>query len=153
MNVETLMTHNPKTCGPGDTLDRPAQLMWDNDCGCVPVVDEQRRPIGMVTDRDICMAAHLEGQPLRNCRVEDAMSSAPQICHPQDSLTDAAKTMAAHKIRRLPVVDDQNHLLGIVSLNDLVLAGAGRGCEDGEIASTLAQISEHRPNRRSAEPN
>jgi CBS domain-containing protein len=63
------MTQNPKTCGPSDTLNRAAQLMWENDCGCLPMADEGGRPIGMITDRDSCMCAYTRGLPLTGLQV------------------------------------------------------------------------------------
>jgi len=148
VNVETLMTHNPKTCGPGDTLDRPAQLMWDNDCGCVPVVDEQRRPIGMVTDRDICMCAYTQGLPLAGLRVSMAMSRAVVSCSVAESVATAERRMRKYQIHRLPVVDRAGGLVGVLSLNDIareamrerVAGNETRPVSDKEIAATLGTI-------------
>jgi CBS-domain-containing membrane protein len=68
MNIEQLMTRDVESCHPDDSLDRAAQLMWDNDCGCVPVVDEKQRVHGIITDRDICMSAYTSGQSLKSLR-------------------------------------------------------------------------------------
>ena len=70
MKVEQVMNRNVKTCRSSDSLDRAAQLMWENDCGCVPIVDDEGRGVGMVTDRDVCMAAYTQGGPLTHLRVE-----------------------------------------------------------------------------------
>jgi predicted transcriptional regulator len=72
--IEALMTQNPKCCAPNDTMNLAAQLMWENDCGSLPVVDESRRPIAMITDRDICMCAYIRGLPLAALPVSTAMS-------------------------------------------------------------------------------
>src|SRR5690606_28351921 len=71
MQVRELMTRDVQVCGPRDDLNRAAQIMWDHDCGVVPVVDSERRPIGMVTDRDVCMAAYTQGKPLSAIRAEE----------------------------------------------------------------------------------
>ena len=157
MKVEDVMTRPARSCAPTDSLHTAAEIMWESDCGCVPVTDRERRAVGIITDRDICMAAHLEGQPLRAQTVDTVMSSAPQVCHCEDSLQEAAAIMRETKVRRLPVVDRDGHLAGVVSINDLVLGGVrerkgGTGLAAEEIVATLTAICEHRPNRGSAEP-
>ena len=74
MTVGDLMTTDVKACGSHDGLDVPARLMWANDCGCVPVVDESGHVVGMLTDRDICMAALTQGGPLTQLRVSNSMA-------------------------------------------------------------------------------
>lgn len=148
MNVEALMTQSPKTCGPGDTLHRAAQLMWENDCGSLPVVDERRRPIGMITDRDVCMCAFTQGLPLAALRVETAMSPTVVSCSPRDSLASAERRMREHRIHRLPVMDAAGEVVGVLSLNDIAReAELGRISSNGrppvtdqEVAATLGAI-------------
>jgi CBS domain-containing protein len=126
MRVDKLMTKQVKCCGPDDTLDRAAQLMWDNDCGCLPVcaVNGANRVIGVVTDRDICMSALFQGKALHELRVSNAMSRVLEACRPSDSLADAEKTMSEARIRRLPVVDDKGSLVGMITLADLAREAA-----------------------------
>jgi len=119
MNVGQLMTQNVRACQAEDTMDTAAQLMWENDCGCVPVVDAKRRVVGMLTDRDICMAAYTQGGVLRALRVSSAMSKQVHACTPEDALSVAEELMRAKQIHRLPVVDADGHLVGIISLNDI----------------------------------
>ncbi len=119
MNVGQLMTQNIRACRLEDTLDIAAQIMWDNDCGCVPVIDAHRRVVGMLTDRDICMAAYTQGGSLRMLRVSSAMSKKVYSCKPEDTLAAAEELMRANLIRRLPVTDAEGHLVGIISLNDI----------------------------------
>jgi len=121
MRVEQLMTRQVKTCGPEETLSRAAQIMWDNDCGCVPVCMEDRviRPIGIITDRDICMSAFFQGKPLADLRVAEAMSRTVRSCAPEDSLAEAERIMRNARIRRLPVVNASGALVGIITLADL----------------------------------
>ncbi|MFO0984774.1 MAG: CBS domain-containing protein [Planctomycetota bacterium] len=124
--------------------------MWDHDCGCVPIEDEGR-VIGILTDRDICMAAYTQGGALASLKVRNAMSSKVLVCHPDDAVLDAERLMRANRIRRLPVVDDTGRLVGIVSLNDLARAvKSGRGRKvatditDQEVLDTLAEICQPR---------
>lgn len=116
--VRDAMTRDVVTCGAHDTLSRAAQLMWDNDCGAVPVVEGDGRLIGMLTDRDICMAAYTRGLSLSEISVGSVMSTALHSCAPGDSLRSLMDAMAKHRVRRVPVVDD-GKLVGIVSLADV----------------------------------
>jgi CBS domain-containing protein len=126
MRVDQLMTKQIKWCAADDSLDRAAQLMWDNDCGCLPVcaVDGSNSVVGVVTDRDICMSALFQGKPLRDLRVSNAMARGLKTCRPGDSLAEAEKSMSEAQIRRLPVIDDQGSLVGMISLADLAQEAA-----------------------------
>ena len=79
MKVEQIMNREVKTCGPHDSLNKAAQIMWDTPCGAVPVVDEQGRPVGFLTDRDVCMAAYTQNKPLTELPVERAMARTPDM--------------------------------------------------------------------------
>jgi len=148
MRVEELMTKQVKWCGPGDTLDRAAQLMWDNDCGCLPVCagDGVNRVVGVITDRDICMSALFQGKPLHDLHVEDAMARQLLACRPSDSLVDVEKTLRQARIRRLPVVDEQGALIGMIALADLAREAARESTAakqeitETEVGDTLAAI-------------
>ncbi len=147
MNVEDIMTRQVKTCWSNESLNRAAQLMWENDCGCIPVVDEGK-PIAVVTDRDICMAAYTQGKPLADICVSSAASRGVVTVRQTDGLDVVEAVMRAHRIRRVPVVDLDGNLTGIVSMNDIarhhVLLGQhhhrrnGLGAES--IVRTLAAI-------------
>jgi CBS domain-containing protein len=146
MNIAQMMTSNVKTCRQTDMLDRAVKLMWDHDIGVVPVVDDFDQVIGMVTDRDASIAAYMQCQSLHCVPVSVAMSKHVVTCRPDDTDVSVAKLMAKNKIHRVPVVDDAQHPIGIVSLSDLALAMAkGREVSATEVAGTLAAISEHRP--------
>lgn len=160
MKVEALMSKPARACAPTDTLHTAAEIMWSADCGCVPVTDADRRVVGMVTDRDICMAAHREGEPLRSRTVESIMSDAVCVCAAQDSVQDVARVMGEKQLRRIPVIDTDGRLAGIISLNDLALATNGSTGDTAtpvlsseDLAKTLASISRHRPSEGSSEPN
>ncbi len=119
MKVGQLMTRNVRACHADDPLNTAAQIMWENDCGCVPVVDAERRVVGMLTDRDVCMAAYTQGGALRALLVSSAMSKNVHSCKPEDALSAAEELLQEKQIRRLPVVDADSRLVGIISLNDI----------------------------------
>lgn len=139
MKVEQLMTKQVHTCSPDDSLNSAAQIMWEHDCGFVPVVEsaERRRVKGVVTDRDICMAAYTRGDRLSQIRVADVMSSGVRASRPADSLATAEAAMRRAQIHRLPVVDDADQLLGVISLADIARqAGREAGSRRAEVSAT-----------------
>lgn len=148
--VRELMTRDVQTCGPDDMLDVPARMMWDHDCGCIPVVDEGGRVVGMITDRDICMATYIKGMALWALRVSNAMSAVVHACRPEDTIAAAERIMREHQVRRLPVIATDGRLVGILSLNDLAReamrehAPATRAVSPESITETLAAVSEPR---------
>jgi CBS domain-containing protein len=141
MRVESIMSRDVVCCRRTDSLAEAAQAMWNHDIGCVPVIDEQGQVVGIVTDRDVAMAAFTRGQPLATIPVTVAMASHVVTCSPGDEISAVEKTMAASQVRRVPVVDDSGHPVGMVSLNDLARAAARTlSIPAPEVASTLAAI-------------
>ena len=100
-------------------LDQAARLMWDGNCGSVPIVDGTGRAIAMLTDRDICMAAYTQGKPLHEISVGIAMSKSLQSCALEDTIEHVERLMAEHQIRRIPVLDPAGRPVGMLSLSDL----------------------------------
>jgi CBS domain-containing protein len=121
MKVKEVMSTNAKVCALTDNLSAAAGLMWENDCGCLPVVAEGEKVVGLITDRDICMAANLQNRNLWNIAVEDVISGKLFACKPEDDIQTAMKTMQESRVRRLPVVAADGTLEGILSMNDIVL--------------------------------
>jgi CBS domain-containing protein len=119
VKVEQMMSRDVKVCRVGDTLQKPVQLMWEHDVGCVPVVDDAGVLVGMVTDRDCVMAAYTQGRPLFEIPVGTVMASQIQTCVATDTLETAATVMKRAQVRRLPVVNKRRELVGIISLIDL----------------------------------
>jgi CBS-domain-containing membrane protein len=120
MQLMRLMTSRVITVLPDERLSTAVRLMWDRDLGALPVVQaSDRRPIGMVTDRDICVAAWSRGRALDDLLVSDAMSSRILTCSHTSSLATAESLMRANKVRRLPVVDDAGQIVGMLALADL----------------------------------
>jgi CBS domain-containing protein len=121
MKVKELMTENAKVCTPTSSLAEVASLMWENDCGILPVVAHGGTVVGLITDRDVCMAAAMKHRHLENIAVEEVSSGKVISCHPDDDARGALKTMQENKVRRLPVVANDGTLKGVLSINDIVL--------------------------------
>ena len=117
MNIRDVMTSNPRTVSPQDSIQNAARIMRDEDTGAVPVVDNGR-PVGIVTDRDIVVRAVAEGQ--LNRPVREIVSGDVVTARPDMSTKEAAELMSEHQIRRLPVVEN-DRLVGIVSIGDLAV--------------------------------
>ncbi|HUQ33225.1 MAG TPA: CBS domain-containing protein [Pyrinomonadaceae bacterium] len=148
MKVQDIMTTDVETCGPDSDLAAAAVIMWRRDCGSVPVVEEARRVVGMITDRDICMAVATRNKLASAIKVSEVISGRVYACAPEDSVRDALETMQSAQLRRLPVVDDEGTLHGILSINDVVLHSAkGRSkkhVSHRDVIATLKVLSEHR---------
>jgi CBS domain-containing protein len=141
MKVSKLIHKTVVTCRSTDTLERAAELMWEHDIGCVPVIDQTGGVAGIVTDRDICMAAYTRGEPLRTIPVTTAMAHTVYSCAPDDDLNRVEREMSRRQIRRMPVLDSHGHAIGIVSLNDIARASqGGNAVSASEVASTLAAV-------------
>jgi CBS domain-containing protein len=124
MKIEEIMTRSPRACRETDTLDCACHVMWDNDCGVVPVVDGGSRVVGMITDRDICMASFFQGRLLHQIPISAAMSRAVCSIVADDTVEAAEELMSRHQVRRLPVTDGEGRLVGILSLNDIAREAA-----------------------------
>jgi CBS-domain-containing membrane protein len=122
MKVEEICTRAVKSCGRETSVADAADLMWEADCGALPVVDDSGRVVGIVTDRDLCMALALTGQRAEDLPVRSLVSSTLRTCRPADEVRDALRTMRLYKVRRLPVVDGAGVLQGMLSLCDLARA-------------------------------
>jgi CBS domain-containing protein len=154
MHVQDFMTTRVHRCMPDDSLADAAQLMWQHDFGCVPVCTSigngSEHLVGILTDRDICMCALFQGKPLGELRVKQAMTTRLRCCGPDDTLEYAQKLMSDGQIRRLPVVNAERRLVGLVSLADLARGAATLGAnftlaqkeaEKQQVFSILAAIS------------
>jgi CBS domain-containing protein len=148
MKVQDIMTSDVETCGPESDLAAAAAIMWRRDCGAVPIVDAERRIVGMITDRDICMAVCTRHKLATEMKVGEVMSGKVYACAPDDNIRDAMETMQSSQLRRLPVVDADGTLRGILSINDVVLhSGRGRSkkhVSHRDAMETIKALSEHR---------
>jgi CBS-domain-containing membrane protein len=152
MKCNEIMTPNPKMCTPEDNVAVAINLMWDYDCGAVPVVKDQtsNELVGIVTDRDIAMhvVKHAYAHP-SHVKVGDCMATAVVACQVEDSVESAIQLMGEHRIRRLPVVDPNNSCVGIISQADL-LSRVAANVE--AVVALLQQISiPHRKKEESVE--
>ena len=139
MRVEQLMSKNVTPCDAEDRLSDVARIMWERDCGSVPVIAQTDggHVVAMITDRDICMAAYTTGRPLADLRVYEAMSRSLQSCRPGDTVSEVEAIMRKNQLHRLPVVDDAGNLAGILALADLARAAQSqRAKKQPEISET-----------------
>jgi CBS domain-containing protein len=139
MRVQDVMTSPAFSCTPETTLVQAAQTMWDHDCGGLPALDSQGKPAGMITDRDICMGLARKNRFPGDVRVREVMSAHPFVCKAGDEIEAALVTMATRQVRRLPVVDSEGRLVGIVSVND-VAAWAAEGHEKARGADDIHRM-------------
>lgn len=148
MKVQDVMTRDVAACGVGDDLAAAGVVMWNRDCGAVPIVDGEGVVVGMITDRDICMSVVLRRRLAHEISVGEVMSGNVRSCAPVDDIRDALRIMQDEKLRRLPVVEADGTLCGILSISDIV-----RHAEKGkskkhvshkEAMTTLKAISEPR---------
>jgi CBS domain-containing protein len=149
-SVHELMTKDVRTIGPDASLADAARVMWERDCGFLPVTDRaDGRLLGVITDRDACMAALMHGAPLHQLMVNDAMSKAVMSCTIGDDVEQAHSLMRQHQIHRLPVLDGDGRLAGVLSIHDLALRalqrdGDGRQQQCADVGETIAQIGRPR---------
>jgi CBS domain-containing protein len=156
MKVDMLMTREVASCQGDDPCSAAARLMWECDCGAVPVLDSERRMAGIITDRDICMATWMQDRPPSAIPISAVMARDLSVCSPNDTVETAERLMRTRQIRRLPVVDEDRRLIGILSLADIVRAADGAGArsekldrmdrvQPQEVTATLADICQPRP--------
>lgn len=140
------MNAHARTVRSHDSLSEAARIMWDRDCGWLPVVDDGAHVVGVITDRDICMAAYTRGMLLEHMVVAGTMSTNVHAVEANDPLHNALVAMLNYRVRRVPVVDEEGALVGLLSLNDLARRAttAGGGVSAAEVLSTLASICEPR---------
>lgn len=146
MKVAQLMSKDGfACCCPHESLARASQLMWEHDCGVVPVT-EDGVVVAMLTDRDVCMAAWTQGRRLDECTVSSAMSRDLFACHPTDELVDALMIMSMRQVHRLPVVDLQGGLVGMLTVTDLIRIARGEypDIQAEELIDVLAAINRPR---------
>ena len=148
MRVKEVMTQEPKAIWLTESLADAAKLMWENDCGVLPVIKDQK-VIGLITDRDICMAAAMRDRNPSGISVEEVMTGQVYAVKPEDNIDQALQLMQEHQIRRLPVISPEGELEGILSMNDIVLnaeAPDGRAADSidyADVVKTYQAICQH----------
>ena len=141
MKVASLIQRDLTSCTIHDDLQRAAHLMWERDVGCLPVIDDQGHVAGMITDRDVAMAAYTRGIPLRGIPITGAMARQVFSCAETAEVEVVERMMREHKVHRMPVIDDQGHPIGIISIIDLARAAQAGAVPPGDVTSTLAAVS------------
>ena len=141
-----VMTREPASCEAGEALTRAAAIMKNQDVGSVPVVKSRQDPrlIGIVTDRDIVVKVLADGADVGRATVRDAMTVNPASCKEDDEVSRAVDTMSSRQVRRMPVVDAEGRLVGIIAQADV----ATRMKQDDTTAELVEAISEPRTVRR-----
>jgi CBS domain-containing protein len=135
------MTRVIYTCDTHANLDAIAQVMWDHDCGYVPLVNEDEKLAGVITDRDVAMAAYTQAKRLADIPVEEVMSKHVHTCEPSASIELAHQIMRGAEIRRLPVIDEQGKLVGLITWSEL-FAAAQRESSAAAAAELTRQVLE-----------
>jgi CBS-domain-containing membrane protein len=148
MKVREVMTPDAKAIWLTESLADAAKEMWENDCGVLPIIKDGRKVVGMITDRDICMASAMRDRNPSAISVEEVMNATVYAAEAEEDVEQALQTMREHKIRRLPVLNLQGELQGIVSMNDIVLnAKAQNGkkpdIDFADVVKTYQAICEH----------
>ncbi len=143
MNVKDLMTTDPHTCALDTNLAAAAALMLDGDCGILPVVDDGRL-VGVVTDRDLYIALATRNQQASRVTVGEVVQTPVITCGPEDNVHEALTKMKHHLVRRLPVEGFGGTVIGVISMNDILLAAGARApVRDAEVVNALQAICAH----------
>ena len=139
MKCSEVMTKDPACCLPSDTAQHAAQLMKTEDVGPIPIVDdaENKKLQGIITDRDLVLKVVADARDAKTTLLADVMTKDLITCAPDDKLESALSAMERHQVRRIPVVDGKNHLLGIISQADV----ATRIGEPEKTAEVVHEIS------------
>ena len=122
MKVKKIMTRDVGFCHSNDKLIKAIEIMWQYDCGAVPVVDETSKVVGIITDRDICIATSNKNRPSSEIYIVDVINGSIHTCHAKDDIKGVLKTMGRNQIKRLPVVKKSGELAGIISVTDILLS-------------------------------
>jgi len=134
-----VMTLNPICCISTDTIERVAQMMKAEDVGSIPVVEgpNSKKLMGIITDRDLVLKGVAEGRDCRSSSIAEIMTRNPVTCRERDNLENALKAMSDHQVRRLPIVNDRNEIVGIIAQADI----ATRVEEPNKVAEVVEEIS------------
>jgi CBS-domain-containing membrane protein len=149
MRVQEIMTTDVEACRPTNDLASIAMSMWRRDCGIVPVIDDSGRAIGVVTDRDICIAVATRHRRPEELTAREVMTGKLFSVRPEDDVRAVLELMGRERVRRIPVVNGEGRLRGILSINDLVLHAQPSGTRPTPVVSandvleTLRKICEH----------
>ncbi|MCI0663951.1 MAG: CBS domain-containing protein [Acidobacteria bacterium] len=156
MKVEELMTRDVRFCRPQSNLSEAVSIMWDTDCGILPVIDDGGRVIGLITDRDIAIAIATKDRRASEISASEVTSGQVYAISPEEDVRSALNTMRLGRVRRIPVTTGDGKLVGMLSLNDIVLRAVevnNRFNPDytyQDLVGTVREICEHRTQQAAA---
>lgn len=135
MKVRDIMAKAPVFCHPDSNLASATEKMWVHNCGMLPVVDDQLGVMGVITDRDVCMALGTRNKKASDVLVRELMSGMLFTCAPEDDIHSALEEMKKGHVRRLPVLNREGKLVGVLTMDDIILASEeGNGKRKPELA-------------------
>ncbi len=143
MLIKSLMTTDVKCCEPEASVATAARIMSNRDCGIVPVIDDDGKVVGVLTDRDVCIAVATKASSPNELRVGDIMTKKVYTCSPEDDTKTALNVIKNHAVRRLPVVTTEGRLAGLISIDDLVLRAdshKGAAVSDAQVLDAFKSI-------------
>ncbi|MBO0911472.1 MAG: CBS domain-containing protein [Acidobacteria bacterium] len=140
MKVKEVMSLNPACCTPNDTAQKVAKMMCDRNVGSIPVVVDSQSGglIGMITDRDLCCRVLAQGLDAKSTRIQEFITYNPAVCRDGENVEQCERLMQEHQVRRIPVVDKENRVIGIVAQADLALKERPE-----RVHKTVAEISKN----------
>jgi CBS domain-containing protein len=150
MKVKEIMTSSPVVCDLNESLAEAAKTMWESDCGVLPVLKDGKEVVGLITDRDICMALAMRDCNSAAVSAEEVITGNVYSVKPEDEIQEALLLMQQHQVRRLPVVSPDGQLEGMLSLNDIILESKETAASDvpqithADVINTYKTICEHR---------
>lgn len=144
-NVKIIMTENPTCCAPDTSLQEVAKMMVEKDCGCIPVVDENSKPIGMITDRDITVRTIAKGKNPLDLTAGKVMTADVYTVKPETSIEECCRLMEEKQVRRIAVVDDEGICCGMVAQADVACFASRK-----QTAEVVQQVSKSQSNSKSA---
>jgi len=146
MKVSDVMVATPARCSPETNAGAAVEMLWNYNCGILPIVDAQQKVMGVITDRDLCIALGTRNKLPGEITVGEIVSPKLFYCKPEEDIRTALATMAEAQVRRLPVVDDQGRLQGVLSMDDVVLHATAKGIGKGpalsadDVVATLKKL-------------
>ena len=143
MQVQDIMTKDVSFCSPATNAAAATEILWTRNCGALPVVEDGRGVVGIVTDRDLLIALGTSNRNASDVSVGEVMKKDVSVCAPNDDTRDALKIMAQRQLHRLPVVDKDGALKGILSLDDIALRAEADGLSR-ELLNTMKAICDRR---------
>jgi len=140
MKIREVMSTNPVCCLPGDSAQRVARILCDHNIGSIPVVMDQdsRKLVGVITDRDLCCSVIADGLDPKATAIEKFMTLNPVTCREGENVENCERLMQEHQVRRIPIVDPEDRVIGIVAQADVALKD-----KPERVSKTVAEISKN----------